>query len=164
MARQIWQKRVRSLMRRLPLLVAISFRIWRIFQPKVTLGAVGILFDGEGRVLLVEHALHPKTPWGLPGGWVDRGEEPAEAVCRELREELSIHATVTQVILTGSPFPNHLDIAFLCHTDDPIGTLSYELIDYAWFKVEDIPRLLSFHYQAIHQAISLLQDTPHDRN
>jgi len=145
-------------MRRTPWLVAFSYRLWRMTQPKVTLGAVGVLFDAQGRVLLVEHALHPQTPWGLPGGWVNRGEEPAAAVRRELREELSINVIVDQVILTGSPFPNHLDTAFLCHTEDPIGALSYELVDYAWFPVDEVPRLLSFHYQAVQQAIKLKQE------
>jgi len=149
-------------MRKAPWLVEMSLRLWRLQQPKVTLGAVGILFDAEGRVLLVEHTLHPQTPWGLPGGWVNRGEEPAAAVRRELQEELSINVIVGQVILIGVPFPNHLDTAFLCHTDDSVGTLSFELLDYGWFHLDELPRLLSFHYAALQQALTLTQDAHHD--
>ena len=47
----------------------------RLSRPKYTMGAVGVLFNARGQVLLVEHVFHPKTPWGLPGGWANRSNE-----------------------------------------------------------------------------------------
>jgi 8-oxo-dGTP pyrophosphatase MutT (NUDIX family) len=54
--------------------------------PRVAAGA--LFFDDQGRVLLV----HPtyKDTWDIPGGYVERGESPAAACRRELREELGI--------------------------------------------------------------------------
>jgi 8-oxo-dGTP diphosphatase len=54
--------------------------------PRVAAGA--LFFDDKGRVLLV----HPtyKDTWDIPGGYVERGESPAAACRRELREELGI--------------------------------------------------------------------------
>ena len=52
-------------------------------------GAAGALYATQlGRGLLV-HATC-KDHWDIPGGYVERGESPAAACRRELREELSI--------------------------------------------------------------------------
>lgn len=50
-----------------------------------------MLFDRQGRVLLVRHS-YGHGLWGLPGGAVGRREDPAEAARRELREEVGCEA------------------------------------------------------------------------
>ncbi|PJF32683.1 MAG: hypothetical protein CUN52_00455 [Phototrophicales bacterium] len=126
----------------------------RLSRPKYTMGAVGVIFNANRQVLLVEHVFHPKTPWGLPGGWVNRREDPADTVVRELYEELSIHVTVERIIAlsTDSHFGNHIDLAYLCHTTDAVGKLSKELLAYQWFDLDNMPRVLKFHNYAIQQA------------
>ena len=56
----------------------------------------GILFDGD-RILLVRH--HSDGRWYLPGGGVERGEMPEDALRREAREEAG--AEVGPVALFG---------------------------------------------------------------
>lgn len=63
-----------------------------------TLGVRGIVADGEGRVLLVEHSyVHG---WWLPGGGVDKGETAEAALVRELREEAGVIATARPRLLS----------------------------------------------------------------
>jgi 8-oxo-dGTP pyrophosphatase MutT (NUDIX family) len=50
--------------------------------------AQGLIRSGGGKVLLCH--LTYKQEWDLPGGVVDRHEAPAEALRREIREELGV--------------------------------------------------------------------------
>jgi ADP-ribose pyrophosphatase YjhB (NUDIX family) len=61
------------------------------------IGAYGICHDDDGRVLLVRASSRSSRPgtWFLPGGGVDHGEHPAEAVVRELAEETGLAVEVT---------------------------------------------------------------------
>lgn len=62
----------------------------------ITEAAVGIIQHADGRVLLAERPVGKAWAgyWEFPGGKVERGETPAQALNRELMEELGI--TVTQ--------------------------------------------------------------------
>lgn len=53
-----------------------------------TLAAGVLLFDDEGRVLLVDPTYKPG--WEFPGGVVEPGEPPAKAGVREVEEELGV--------------------------------------------------------------------------
>jgi 8-oxo-dGTP diphosphatase len=60
-------------------------------------GAGAVVFDGEGRVLLVRED-YGRRRWSLPGGRVERGELPHEAAVREAREETGLSITPVAVI------------------------------------------------------------------
>ncbi len=61
-------------------------------QVKVVLVAACALIDGEGRVLMAERPEGKELAglWEFPGGKVEGGERPEQALVRELREELGI--------------------------------------------------------------------------
>jgi ADP-ribose pyrophosphatase YjhB (NUDIX family) len=135
----------------------IAYYAYRFIQPKYSVGVIGVVFNAEGQVLLVEHVFHPRLPWGLPGGWVGNNEDPALAVVRELREELALQVTVQRLLVLEKTEYNHLDLAFLCEAQNEVGTVSYELIGYRWHSTDTLPRLHRFHYSAIQQALQLRQ-------
>jgi 8-oxo-dGTP pyrophosphatase MutT (NUDIX family) len=49
-----------------------------------------VVFDGGGRVLLVRFVFDDGPLWALPGGGIDPGESPDDAVRRELYEEIGL--------------------------------------------------------------------------
>jgi 8-oxo-dGTP pyrophosphatase MutT (NUDIX family) len=61
-------------------------RWWRVRRPRRA-SVLTAAFDEAGRVVLVRHSYGPPV-WALPGGGIDRGEDPALAALREFREEL----------------------------------------------------------------------------
>jgi ADP-ribose pyrophosphatase YjhB (NUDIX family) len=54
--------------------------------------AYGVCIDGEGRLLLARAApsLNLGGRWFLPGGGIQHGENPTEALCREMKEETGL--------------------------------------------------------------------------
>ncbi|HLM56844.1 MAG TPA: NUDIX hydrolase [Pyrinomonadaceae bacterium] len=60
--------------------------VW-LTQPRFTVTAGVVVSDERGRVLLLRHTLRGGSGWGIPGGFIGKGEQPDEAVRREVREE-----------------------------------------------------------------------------
>jgi 8-oxo-dGTP diphosphatase len=53
--------------------------------------ASAIVIGGDGRVLLARRKFEPSANlWDLPGGFLEEGEHPLDAVRRELREEADV--------------------------------------------------------------------------
>ena len=145
---------VSTLLRRFPFSMRLPYLLFRRVQARYTLGVAAVVLNRDGRILIVEHAYHPRCPWGLPGGWIDADEDPAAAVIRELREELQLEARVLRVVHASRTAPNHIDLAFLCEASNPIGKLSHELLAYRWAAREELPHLKPFHRQAIESAMA----------
>jgi 8-oxo-dGTP pyrophosphatase MutT (NUDIX family) len=68
------------------LYLGLAVHLRTLLHP-VDVGVVAIV-EQAGRVVLVRHSY--KSGWLLPGGAVDRGEPPADAVIRELQEEIGL--------------------------------------------------------------------------
>ena len=63
------------------------FTMMRAILSPVTFGVLAIV-EQDGKIVLVRQFY--ATGWHLPGGGVKRGEPPAEAVLRELCEEIGL--------------------------------------------------------------------------
>jgi|YNPMSStandDraft_1061717.scaffolds.fasta_scaffold31489_3 8-oxo-dGTP diphosphatase len=62
---------------------------------------VAALIEREGRVLICQRRKQGRhgLKWEFPGGKVEPGETPRQALARELREELGLEATVGEEIV-----------------------------------------------------------------
>jgi len=101
----------------------------------------------EGKLLMVREA--DDGLWCLPGGWVDVGDSPSEAVCREVREETGLLVKATKLLgiwdrnkYNHPPYPWHVyKTIFLCEECGGELTTSYESLEVAFFDVNNLPEL-----------------------
>ncbi|HEV2358378.1 MAG TPA: NUDIX hydrolase [bacterium] len=75
-------------------------------------GAVAIIENGEGGVLLARHTYRRDAPWALPGGWVQRGEDPSNTIVREILEETGLTVEVLAPLAVQRESPRHLTIVY----------------------------------------------------
>ncbi|NWF68645.1 MAG: NUDIX hydrolase [Chloroflexi bacterium] len=143
-------------LKRVPWLVTLARLLWGLSRARFTAGVVAVIINDQGAVLLVEHVFHPHTPWGLPGGWIERREEPVEALRRELREELGLEVRIAALLLSELGYGDHIDLAYLCYPSNAIGRLSAELLAYRWVEADQLPRVQKFHYHAIQHALEVV--------
>jgi 8-oxo-dGTP pyrophosphatase MutT (NUDIX family) len=146
------KRRLAAAVRKAPFTVAFAQSIWRRTRVHFSVGAVGVVFNEDKQVLLVEHIFHPYHPWGLPGGWVERGESPQQAVRRELLVELELAVEVGPVVSAELGFGHHIDLAFLCQPLGTVGNLCRELTDFRWVSPGDLPPMHEFHRLAVLRA------------
>src|SRR5688572_8339564 len=112
-------------------------------DPKV---AAAVLIEQDGRVLLVRRAGEPfRGFWTLPAGFINGGEDPAEAAVRECLEETGLNVRVTRLfdIVAGREHPNGADFVIVYHAEVISGELKADDdADAAeWFAQESLPPL-----------------------
>lgn len=59
-------------------------------KPNLRRSVRALVLDTDHRVLLVRYETSDGTIWATPGGGIDPGESPREALTRELHEELGL--------------------------------------------------------------------------
>jgi 8-oxo-dGTP diphosphatase len=153
------KRQVAGLIQRAPWLWQFSQMVYRLWQPWVTVGAVGAVMNARGQLLIVEHVFHPMFPWGLPGGWMARNEEPQETVRREILEETALRVEIVKpLLITQAPsLKRHLDVAYLCllppDFDERMIHLSSELLDYQWCDPQHVPPMALFHRRVVQATV-----------
>ncbi len=70
---------------------------WIYFaDPKV---AAAVFVEQRAEILLVKRSYNPyQGKWSLPAGFVNAGEDPAEAARRECREETGLQVRITDLL------------------------------------------------------------------
>jgi 8-oxo-dGTP diphosphatase len=112
----------------------------RVTQARFTVTAAAIVVNAEGRVLLLKHRFRPGAGWGIPGGFIEAGEQPDEAVRRELLEEVGLELTNTKVVTTRAfKKPRQIEIVFRCLPKGTASPQSIEIRKAAWFSLDALP-------------------------
>ena len=94
----------------------------RLTHPRFAVTAGAIITDDRGRVLLLKHRFRPGTGWGMPGGFMEAGEQPEEALRRELREEIGLEVEDSEIVYhAGVQKPQQVEIVFRCQAVGDTG-------------------------------------------
>lgn len=127
----------------LPVFVREAFV--RVVTPSFRVAAACVLMRPDGTVLLVRHSY--RKGWGLPGGLIRRGEEPAVGAVREAREEIGVEVELDgepKVVI--HPEGRRVDVVYAARVaagspaQEPYAVLP-EIVEVGWFDPSRFPRL-----------------------
>lgn len=133
---------VTPLWRALPI-PARRFLLW-LLQPTYNVGVSAVLLDAGGRVLLVRHRLRESVDWAFPGGLLQRGESPAEALTRELKEETGYEIEVVALLSAEAGTRWHLDLCYAARLrGGQLRLDERELTEARFFAPSELPTLIT---------------------
>ena len=131
-----------------------------MFDPLVHVGVAAVLTREtmSGREVLLlrrgANATHGANTWGLPGGWIDWGQTPAQAAARELLEEVNVRVSEHEGKLWGAVANTHeaeqmhvicVAIHFPHYDDSDLANLEPEKCDaVSWVPVKELSKLALF--------------------
>ncbi len=111
-----------------------------VSHPRFSVTAGAVITDDRGRVLLLKHRFRPGSGWGIPGGYIDKGEQAEDALRRELREEADLELKQVKVLEVRTfKKPQQVEIVFLCRAVGEPEQLNYEIEKAEWFVIDNLP-------------------------
>jgi 8-oxo-dGTP diphosphatase len=128
-------------------------------MPAVTVDAVILrqrviaLAEWSSQLLLIKRKNEPfKDKWALPGGFVDKNEEPVTACIREVKEETGIVLPNVVKLFWASGGkdrdPRGWTISLAFATEVPWETevvASDDAAEIGWFDIDDLPSMAFDH-------------------
>jgi 8-oxo-dGTP diphosphatase len=123
-------------------LLPARFRRWsmRATHTHFTVTAGAIIFNDSGHVLLLKHRFRSGSGWGLPGGFLEAGEQPLDALRRELREEIGFEILDPEVFAARSfRRPQQVEVLFRCRGNGAPQPQNMEVERAEWFALDSLP-------------------------
>ena len=111
----------------------------RIIRPLFQVFAAAVIIDEEKNILLVKSTYNRFHPWGMPGGSLEYGEQPEEAVMREVWEETHLNICVEKLLLINSWLPDRVGMYYLCRVTGGTFSPSDEVSEFAYFSLDNLP-------------------------
>jgi ADP-ribose pyrophosphatase YjhB (NUDIX family) len=111
----------------------------RIIRPLFQVFAAAVIMDEEQNILLVKSTYNRFHPWGMPGGSLEYGEQPEEAVIREVWEEMHLNVCVEKLLLINSWLPDRVGMYYLCRIAGGTFSPSDEVSEFAYFSLDNLP-------------------------
>ena len=112
----------------------------RLAHTRFTVTAGAVIFNDKGEVLLLKHRFRAGSGWGLPGGFMEKGEQPIDALRRELREEIGLELDDVKVFAARSfKKPKQVEILFRARANAHVQSRTVEVERAEWFAIDALP-------------------------
>ncbi len=120
----------------------IRWRVTRISQSRFTASVAAFIFNEKNEILLLDHIFRPFYRWGIPGGFLEHGENPVEAVRREIAEETNLELKNVKLYRVRA-VGRHLEILFTAESSGELKLQAGEINDADWFNVGELPKQMN---------------------
>ena len=112
----------------------------RVAHTRFTVTAGAVIFNDKGEVLLLKHRFRAGSGWGLPGGFMEKGEQPIDALRRELREEIGLELDDVKVFAARSfRKPKQVEVLFRARANAQVQSRTVEVERAEWFAIDALP-------------------------
>ena len=112
----------------------------RLAHTRFTVTAGAVIFNDKGEVLLLKHRFRAGSGWGLPGGFMEKGEQPIDALRRELREEIDLEVQDVEVFAARSfRKPRQVEVLFRARANAQVKSQTVEVELAEWFALDALP-------------------------
>ena len=109
--------------------------------------ASAIVLDDTDRILLARRAGEPEAgKWDLPGGFLEEGEHPLEALVRELHEETGLEVDPLELVAIemdvygdGADSPSTLNLYWTARVVSGEPEPADDVSALAWFAPNELP-------------------------
>ena len=119
----VFQNLISKIWRSLP--VRMRRLSMRFTHTRFTVTAGAVIFNDQKQVLLLKHRFRAGSGWGLPGGFLERGEQPIDALRRELREEIGLELEDVEVFAARSfKKPKQVEVLFRARANANVKPLT----------------------------------------
>jgi len=154
------------------LLLNFITRVWNLLCPplrrnliwlahaKFIHGVSGVILDGQGRVLLLQHRFWKGQQWGLPGGLARRGESLADTLRRELLEEAGIEVHPTKLLRVNTSCGQLAQFILLAESTGAPVARPPEILDARFWHLAALPESLQPDHLALLRELPRLRDLP----
>jgi 8-oxo-dGTP diphosphatase len=129
-------------------------------NPKPTASA--LCLDDDGRVLLGRRSVDPFVgAWDLPGGFIEEGEHPLEALRRELREEtgleiepLDFFGVWMDVYGGESTAQSTMNLIWTARPTGGTPEPADDVAELHWFAPDELPRPEECAFEMVSKVLS----------
>lgn len=152
----MWKRLLSGIWRRVPKRIRRFSLVLVNARFTVTVGAV--IVDEHNRVLLLQHHFRPGHDWGIPGGFINASEHPADALRRELREEIGLEVDNLEIALIHTlERVQQVEIVYRARPCNEAQPRSIEIRRAEWFDMTALPPdLVNYQRRLIQQALRTL--------
>jgi mutator protein MutT len=134
----VFQNLISKVWRSLP--VRMRRLSMRFTHTRFTVTAGAVIFNDQKQVLLLKHRFRAGSGWGLPGGFLERGEQPIDALRRELREEIGLELEDVEIFASRSfEKPKQVEVLFRARANANVKPLAMEVERAEWFSIDSLP-------------------------